>query len=113
MKTVYEITKNPLQKNGNPSQPVKDKEKTVKLSNHQPHEIDQRRRWAKHFQEILNRTPPSETNIFKAEKKPPTNTNSRTAAGVIKAFKLNEEWKSTMTKWYSARRHSRQTLSQQ
>jgi len=54
MKRLYEITRVLSGKTRNPSLPVKDKDGNTITS-----DGDQRKRWAEHFMETLNRPPPS------------------------------------------------------
>jgi len=83
MKRLYEITRTLSGKNSNPSRPVKDRN-----GNTVSGEEDQRKRWAEHFKEILNRPPP----VAPPDVPPPTelldiNTNPPTKSEIIKAIK--------------------------
>lgn len=82
-----------LEKNGILSQLVKDK-----IGQTSNHETEQRRRWAEHFQKILNRALPSEiTSIPKVKKELAINTNPPTMAEIIKVIYTKEKWKSSRT----------------
>jgi len=54
MKRVYEITRELSGKSRNPNPPVRDKDGNMITGDDQ-----QRKRWAEHFKESLNRPPPT------------------------------------------------------
>ncbi|XP_025097540.1 uncharacterized protein LOC112565890 [Pomacea canaliculata] len=83
-KRLYEITRILSgRKNTNLCRPIKNKNDSVITGN-----AEQRSRWVEHFDEILNRPPPTTTlNITPASEQLLVNTNPPTKAEIIKAIK--------------------------
>ena len=82
MKTLYEVTRKLTKKNNNQDRPIKDKE-----GNTITKEEDKLRRWAEHFQDVLNREPPEEEADIEEGAALPVNTNNITEEEVKKAIK--------------------------
>ena len=83
MKRLYEITRTLSGKSSNPNKPVKDKDGKIITS-----DVGQRDRWVQHFQEILNRPPPSSTPDIPPEMQLLNiSTGPPTKAEIIKAIK--------------------------
>ena len=91
MKRLYEITRTLSGKNANPSKPVKDKNGKTITS-----DAEQRCRWVEHFEEVLNRPPPSTVpDIPPATEQLRVNTNPPTKAEIIKAIKKMKNGKAS------------------
>jgi len=94
MKRLYEITRVLSGKTRNPSLPVKDKDGNTITS-----DGDQRKRWAEHFMETLNRPPPSvPADIPPPEQQLDINTAPPTKTEIVKAIKV---WQSSRSGWHS------------
>lgn len=83
LSTLYKITRTLSTKKTSPDKPVKDKE-----GNPINREPDQRQRWADHFEELLNRPPPTtKLDIPPADSLLKVNTNPPTKTEILKALK--------------------------
>ena len=89
LSTLYQITRTLSTKNSNQDKPLKDNEGRT-LTN----ESDQRKCWADHFRDLLNRPPPAEKpDIPQTEIELNVNTNPPTKAEILKALKMLKDRK--------------------